>query len=110
MMKIARSIPLVCALLCVLIVSGCSTLSKEEAEHIALMFVNERVKFYSTDANTTQSVRRYNTEIIDSHPEGKNWEIIILVTSPMRNETKKAKMRVVVDQNKRIVRFDPHID
>ena len=87
---------------------GCQSISKEEAEQTALIFLHENVKFYAKGENTTTNVQRYNMEVVDSYKDGNYWNFIVRVSSTMGNETKQAKMRVVVDaKTNKIASFDP---
>ena len=102
---------LISILLFSILASGCMSASEEEAEQIAVSFLQEKVKFYSTDENNTKDVPRATMEIIDKYKEGNYWNFIILVSSEIEGETKSAKMRVVVDAvNREVSSFDPSVE
>lgn len=99
---------LIFILLSSIFVCGCQSISKDEAEQTAILFLQQRVKFYTTEENKTVGIPQYNMEVVDSYKSGDDWNFIVMVYSTFDNETKKAKMKVVVDSKKNeIVSFDP---
>ena len=94
-----------------ILVCGCQSVSEDKAEKTALLFLQERVKFYTTEENKTVGIPQYNMEIVDSYKSGDDWSFIVLVSSTVDNETKQAKMKVVVDGSKNdVISFDPKIE
>src|SRR4030042_6633855 len=83
-----------------ILVCGCQSISEDEAEQTALLFLQGRVKFYTTEENRTVGIPQYNMEVVDSYKSGDDWNFIVMVYSTVDNGTKQAKMRVVVDSKK----------
>ena len=97
-------------LLILLLTSGCQGISEGDAKQTALLFVHDKVKFYSREGNTTVDQPDYNMEVVDSYKEGNNWVFLVGVSSTLGDETKTATMKVVVDgRTNQVLDFKPNI-
>jgi len=75
-------------------------INEEEAIIIAKEFVDEYVKFYTTNENTGDVVKRASITVIDIYKNGKEWNIEIHVISNVEGEEKTAGLMIVVDSEK----------
>ena len=109
--NIMKNFLLIGILLLSVITAGCQGASEEEAKQIAFEFLQQKVKFYSTDDNLTQNVPSATIEVVESYKEGNYWNFIVIVSSEVEGEIKTAKMKVVVDSiEKSVSSFDPQLE
>ena len=93
--------------LCLLaLVSGCSSISKTDAEAKSLAFVNENVKFFSKEGDSTLNLPQYSIDSMTSYQEGKDWVVIIHITADVANETKKNDLVVRVNNKGQVSEFN----
>jgi len=109
--NIIKNTLLIALLLFSIIATGCQGASEEDAKQIAFEFLQQKVKFYSTDDNLTHNVPSATIEIIESYKEGDYWNFIVTVSSEFEGDVKTAKMKVVVDSiEKSVSSFDPQLE
>jgi hypothetical protein len=99
-MKIKLTSLLIVLTLIILSVTGCKQqITKEEAEIAAMNYVNQVVRFTTTDnsTNTKTIVTHAKNTITNSYLQDSNWNVDILTESIINNETKRASFTVVVD-------------
>jgi hypothetical protein len=89
-----------------IVVNGCASVNKEEAEAKALEFVNEKVKFFAKEEDSTINLPQYSIDSITSYQENKNWVVIIHVSSKVDNETKKNDLIIKLDKKGEVIEFN----
>ena len=89
--KFASAILIIVILFLSVLLTGCSHVSEEEAEQTALLFLHDRVKFYSTEGNKTLDVPEYKMNVIDSYKQDRAWHFTVIVSSTLGDETKTIK-------------------
>jgi hypothetical protein len=94
-------------LLGTLLLGGCASLSQAQAEDIALSFVSQRVRFYTSEENVTATVQQYNREVLESYKVDSGWYVLVHVWSAAGNTSKQARMSVVVDSTGKVQSFSP---
>ena len=76
-----------------ILISGCSSIDKDEAESKALEFVNEKVKFFAKEEDSTLNLPQYDIDSINSFQEDKNWVVAIHVSAEVDGVTKENSTR-----------------
>ena len=77
-----------------ILINGCTSINKNDAEAKAVEFVNEKVKFFAKEENSTLDLPKYSIDDITSYQENKNWVVVIYVSSKVDNETKKNDLTI----------------
>ena len=90
----------------VLLLSSCSSITKEQAETNAVKFINTNVKFYVKDQNSTVALPQYQVEGVTSYKEGSNWVVIAHVSAKASNETKKNDLVVKLSSKGEVLEFN----
>lgn len=85
---------------------GCSSIDQGHAEWIAKNFVEQRVKFFSTEEEEKKDLPQYNISGITSYKEGKLWSVVLHIESKVKNETKDNDLVVKVNRKGKVVEFD----
>ena len=67
---------------------GCSSIDQKNAEWIAKNFIEERVKFFSTEEDEKKDLPQYDITSITSYKEGRLWSVVLHIESKLNNETK----------------------
>jgi uncharacterized protein YxeA len=93
-------------LLAVILISGCSSINKENAEVKAKEFVNEKVKFFTREKNATLNLPAYRIDSITSYQENKNWVVVMHVSAKVGNETKKNDLIVKINKKGEVIEFN----
>lgn len=92
-------------ILTLLLSSGCS-INKTQAETKAIEFVNQNVKFFAREENSTLDLPNYNIESITIYEENKNWIVLMHVFAALNNETKKNDLVVKLNRKGDIIEFN----
>ncbi|MFH1850062.1 MAG: hypothetical protein ABH879_07835 [archaeon] len=93
------------AVVMLLVLYGCSSIDASQAEAVARAFVGERVKFFAVDEAAAADVPNY--EITDAVTEryGTGWKTTIDISGTMGDDTRSAKVYVVVDRRGNVAEF-----
>ena len=94
------------ALFILILINGCSSINKDEAEAKAISFINEKVKFFAKEENSTMDLPQYSIDSITSYQEGKNWIVLTHVSSKAGNETKSNDLTVKLNSMGEAVEFN----
>lgn len=98
-------------ILLISMITGCKGISEQDAEQTALLFLHDRVKFYSTEGNTTKDLPQYDMNVVNSYKDDNNWHFVVTVSSTVGEETRSAKMKVVIDgSTNKVVNFEPNVE
>jgi uncharacterized protein YceK len=89
-----------------ILVSGCSSVNKNEAEAKAVEFVNEKVKFFAREENSTLDLPQYSIDSVTSYQENKNWVVVIHVSAKVENETKKNDLTITLNKEGEAIEFN----
>lgn len=90
----------------IILVSGCSSISQEDAESVAVNFIDQNVKFFTREDDSTHDLPSYTIDNIQSYKEGSSWVVAMHVIGTIGNETKKRDLTVKVDRKGRVEEFD----
>lgn len=93
-------------LVLVLLLAGCSSIDKKQAEQKAVEFVNKNVKFFARQENSTLDLPRYSVGSITSYPENDKWVVVMHVSASLGNETKKNDLIVKITRKGEVVEFN----
>lgn len=85
--------------------SGCSGITKEEAEKTAKEFVGKRVKFYTKEDDLSAG-SRYSIRASNSYQENGMWVVVVHVSASTKNETKKNDLTVKIGKNGEVAEFN----
>lgn len=83
--------------LVVLLLSSCQTISREEAIKITQDFVNQQVKFYVNQDNSTPVVEKASITIINTEKKQGNWLVYLFIQSDQTGSIKKSSVVVTVN-------------
>ena len=93
-------------LLALILINGCSSINKDEAEVKALEFVDEKVKFFAKEEDFTLNLPKYDIESITSYQENKNWVVVIHITARVNGETKKNDLTIKLNRKGEVIEFN----
>jgi|SRR3989338_6376391 len=86
--------------------SGCTSINKNDAETKAVEFVNEKVKFFAREGDSTLDLPQYIIDSVTSYREDKNWVVVMHVSSKISNETKKNDLIIRLNKNGDVIEFN----
>lgn len=89
-----------------MLVTACASLEKKDAEAIALSFVQERVKFFTSSNQSTTDIPSFVPSKIDSYQQGKDWVVVMHIEAEVEGEQKSNDLTVVVDQKGKVKSFN----
>lgn len=93
-------------LILISLLSGCSVITQAQAEAKAIQFVNQNVKFFSRQENSTLNLPQYTLDSIKSYRENKNWIVVIHVSAKLGNETKKNDLTIKLNNRGDAIEFN----
>lgn len=93
-------------LIVMLLISGCGSITKDEAEEKAMEFIKKNVKFFTKEGNSTLDVPQYAIKDVSSYTEGKNFIVVAKISSSFENETKQNDMIVKVNPKGEVIEFN----
>ncbi|MBL7056414.1 hypothetical protein ISS07_05870 [Candidatus Woesearchaeota archaeon] len=88
------------------LISGCSSLSKEQAEQTALSFINSNVKFFAKDQEERKDLPQYNIGSMTSYQEGSDWVVIAHISAELEDEEKTNDLSVRINREGKIIEFN----
>lgn len=94
------------AIFILLLINSCSSVNKAQAEAKAMQFVNQNVKFFAHEENSTLNLPQYTLASIKSYQENKNWIVVMHVSAEVGNETKENDLRIKLNNNGDIIEFN----
>ncbi len=100
-----KRILMIIFLISLILLQACSSIDQSHAEYIARKFVEQRVKFFSAEADSDTDLTEFDTTI-NSYQEGKVWVVNMHVEAKMDNETKKNDIVIKVNQKGEVVEFN----
>jgi hypothetical protein len=101
-----RMLKLLAMVFLLVLVNGCSAITKERAEAEAVKFVNENVRFFTREANNTLGFPDYSIDSIESYKEGKDWVVVMHISAKRGNETKDNDLAIKVNNKGQVVEFN----
>lgn len=84
---------------CFFLASCSNAISEAEAESIAAGFVQEHVRFFTRDDNSTLDVPVYSFDSVSTTSDGSNYIVSFSVSAQLGNETKSAGFLVTVSRD-----------
>ena len=90
----------------ILISTGCSSISKTEAEARAVSFVKQNVKFYAKENNSNSSFDRYAISSLSSYKNGASWVVLMHISAGTANATKQNDLILRVDDAGEVFEFN----
>jgi uncharacterized protein YceK len=94
-------------LISLILISGCSTITKQQAEQKAVDFVNEKVKFYAKEKNTTVDLPQYHVDGITSYRYDKSWMVIVHISSDINGTKKENDLALKIDESSgKVIEFN----
>ena len=90
----------------VLMLIGCTGITQADAEAKAKQFVNQNVKFFVSEENSTTNLSRYNVDSLTTYQEDKNWVVVMHVSAKVSNETKKNDLVIKLNNKGDVVEFN----
>lgn len=103
-MKLYKKILFILSIL--ILINGCTSINKNQAEAKAVKFVNERVKFFAREEGSTVDLPQYSIDGITSYQEGKSWVVVMHVSSKTDNETKKNDLITKINKKGDVIEFN----
>ena len=102
-----KKILILLIILFVLQLIACSDITQEAAEAKALRFVEERVKFYTTQNSSDLDFPEYDFSSITSYKEKNVWVVVFHIKTVVSNDTRKTDVIIEVDaRNGEILKFN----
>ena len=92
--------------LILLLINSCTNITQAQAEAKAIQFVDNNVKFFSRQENSTLNLPQYALESIKSYQENKNWIVLMHVSADVGNETKKNDLIIKLNNKGDVVEFN----
>lgn len=92
--------------LLLLIISGCAAIEKSEAEEKAIKFVDEKVKFFAREKNSTLNLPQYEISGITSYEDNKYWVVVLHVSANTSGDAKTNDLVVKMDKKGKIFEFN----
>jgi hypothetical protein len=93
-----RSFMLVAAVLSSFVLASCSSsISEAEAESIATGFVQEHVKFFTRNDNSTLEIPVYTFDSVSTAAQGSDYAVSFSVSAQLGNDTKRADFLVTIN-------------
>ena len=81
-----------------LLTNSCAVIDQNQAEAKAVHFVNQNVKFFAREENSTSNLPQYSIDSVSSLQENKNWIVIMHISAKVGNETKKSDLVVKLNR------------
>lgn len=101
-----RRLNLKIAFIFLILISGCQSIDKQEAEDIALSFVKSNVKFFAKEGESQIDLPLYNIEEINSIKINNDWHVNIRISSDVDNETKKNDLQLTINNKGEIIELN----
>jgi len=92
--------------LILLLINSCSGINKSQAEAKSIQFVNNNVKFFAREGNSTLNLPQYTIGSIKSYQENKNWIVAMHVSTGVGNETKKNDLLIKLNNKGDVIEFN----
>jgi len=103
--KFSKSLFILVLLLAFALVA-CKQITKEEAESAALSFVNERVKFFTSNNETTNDIDAFTSDQLTSFKKGDSWVVVIHIQANVSGDVKSNDLSIVVDSAGKVTEFN----
>ncbi|MBS3130858.1 hypothetical protein J4212_00340 [Candidatus Woesearchaeota archaeon] len=92
--------------LILLFIAGCASVSKEEAESMAIEVVQENVQFFSRDGNSTENLGAFKVESMESVKEGSDWIVFMHVSAEKDGEKKSNDITMRFNRKGQLTEFN----
>ena len=89
-----------------ILINGCASINKEDAETKAINFVKQTVGFFAKEGDSTKNLQEYRINNVRSYQEDKNWVVIMQVSSELDNETKKNDLTIKLNNKGDVIEFN----
>jgi len=89
-----------------LFLMGCSSISGEEAESIALGLIKDNVFFFAQDEGRNIGFDEYEVSPLTSYQENDEWVVVAHITADLDGEEKKKDLIIKIDLKGTVVEFD----
>ena len=89
-----------------MVVLGCSSISEQKANSVALDFVNTNVKFFARNETSTIGLEEFKVDSINSYRQGRDWIVAMHISAMRANETKKNDLILKVDSYGKVVELN----
>ncbi len=86
--------------------TGCASITQQEAENKAAEFVKINVKFFAKDNEAKIGLEQYTVESTDSYQENENWVVVMHISSQINGTEKKNDLTIKFDRKGNIVEFN----
>jgi len=106
MMNYKKNLSMLFVLFTLLLINGCESINKDEAEAMAIKFVNEKVKFFAKEENSTLDLPQYSIDSLTSYKENKNWIVVIHVSANVEDEIKKNDLIIELNRKGETIEFN----
>ena len=104
--KIKKVFFLIILLLLTLSNNSCAVIGQNQAEAKAVQFVNQNVKFFAREENSTLNLPQYSIDSVSSLQENKNWVVVMHISAKAGNETKKNDLIVKLNRKGDVTEFN----
>lgn len=88
------------------LIVGCTSITQDEAEAKALQFINENVKFFAREENSTLNLPGYRVESMTSYKEDNNWVVAVHVSAELDGEIKKNDLLVKLNRKGEVIELN----
>lgn len=89
-----------------ILLTGCSSISKEQAETEALKFVESNVKFFAREGEDKLNLPKYKYDNIISYQQDDNWIVTMSVSAELNEEIKKSNLEVRLNNKGEVTEFN----
>ena len=89
-----------------LLINSCAGIDQNQAEAKAAQFVNQNVRFFAREENSTLNLPQYRIDSITSFQEKSDWLVAIHVSAKIGNETKKNELAVKLNRQGDVLEFN----
>ena len=104
--RFSRDLKLLPLFLILLLINSCTNITQAQAEAKAIQFVNQNVKFFSRQENSTLNLPQYILDSMKSYQENKNWIVVMHVSAEIGNETKKNDLLMKLNNKGDVIEFN----
>lgn len=93
--------------LVILLLTGCASITQQQAEQTAMTFINSNVKFFTEGESDERIIHNaYSVSGMTSYQEDKDWVVVAHITANLEGEEKKNDMVVKIDSKGKVIEFN----
>jgi len=86
-----------------LLLASCSSISEQDAQAKALLFIKQNVKFYAQQNSEASDVTEYAIDYATTQWNGDTWVVAAHISATLANSTKQNDLLVELDRKGNVI-------